>query len=68
MSPKFNQPGRLYATAKTRKFNDLDEVTVEKLKFRRMVDQTGTGTYNAAKVIGEYLKPLGFKNIKSMIA
>ena len=64
MSPKFNQPGRLYATAKTRKFNDLDEVTVEKLKFRRMVDQTGTGTYNAAKVIREYLKPLGFNEYK----
>ena len=24
-----NQPGRLYATAKTHKFNSLDEITVE---------------------------------------
>ena len=28
MRPKSNQPARLYATAKTHKFNDLDEVTV----------------------------------------
>ena len=30
MRPKFNQSARLYATAKTHKFNDLDEITVEK--------------------------------------
>ena len=30
MRPKFNQPARLYATAKTHKFNDLDEITGEK--------------------------------------
>ena len=29
MRPKSNQPARLYATAKTHKFNDLDEVTAE---------------------------------------
>ena len=57
MRPKPNQPARLYATAKIHKFNDLDEVIVEKLKFRSIVDQTGTATYDAPKVIGEYLKP-----------
>ena len=57
MRPKSNQPARLYATAKTHKFNDLDEVTAEKLKSRPTVDQTGTLTYDAAKLIGEYLKP-----------
>ena len=57
MRPKSNQPARLYATAKTHKFNDLDEVTAKKLKSRPTVDQTGTLTYDAAKVIGEYLKP-----------
>ena len=57
MRPKSNQPARLYATAKIHKFNDLDEVIVEKLKFRSIVDQTGTATYDAPKVIGEYLKP-----------
>ena len=28
------------------------------MKFRPIVDQTGTFTYNCSKVIGEYLKPL----------
>ena len=42
---------------KTHKFNDLNEITVEQLKFRPIKDQTGTATYNAVKVIGEYLKP-----------
>ena len=64
MRPKSNQPARLYATAKTHKFNNLDEVTVEKLKFRPIVDQTGTATYDAAKVIGEYLKPLALNEYK----
>ena len=45
-------------------FNNLDEVTVEKLKFRPMVDQTGTATYDAAKVIGECLKPLALNENK----
>ena len=54
----------LYATAKTHKFYDLDEATVEKLKFRPIVDQTGTATYEVAKVIGEYLKPLALNEYK----
>ena len=49
MIPKSNQPARLYATSKTHKFNGLDEITVEKLKFRLIVDETGTAMYDAAK-------------------
>ena len=64
MRPKSNQLARLYAIAKTCKFNDLDEITVEKLKFRPIVDQTGTATYDAVNVIGEYLKPLTFNEYK----
>ena len=64
MRPKSNQPARLYATAKTHKFNDLDEITIEKLKFRPIVDQTGTATYDAAKVVGEYLRPLALNECK----
>ena len=58
MRPVSNQPGRLYATAKTHKFSSLDEITMEKLKFRPIISQVGTYTYNAAKVIADYLKPL----------
>ena len=32
MRPVSNQPGRLYATVKTHKFNSLDQITVENLK------------------------------------
>ena len=45
MRPKSNQPASLHTTAKTHKFNDLDEITVKKLKFRPIVDPTGTATY-----------------------
>ena len=58
MRPVSNQPGRLYATAKTHKFSSLDEITIEKLKFRPIISQFGTYTYNAAKVIADYLNPL----------
>ena len=58
MRPVSNQPGRLYATVKTHKFSLLDEITIEKLKFRPIISQIGTYTYNAAKVIADYLKPL----------
>ena len=53
-----NQPGTLYATAKTHKFSSLDEITIEQLKFRPIISQVGTYIYNAAKVIADYLKPL----------
>ena len=58
MRPVSNQPGRIYATAKTRKFNSLDDLNVNNLKFRPIISQIGTYTYNTAKVIAEYLKPL----------
>ena len=64
MRPKSSQPARLYATTKTHKFNNLDEITVGKLKFRPIVDQTGTAMHDAAKVIGAYLKPLAFNEYK----
>ena len=58
MKPDSNQPTRLYGTAKTRKFEFLEDITVAKLKLRPIIDQTGTFTYNAAKVISDYLRPL----------
>ena len=55
---------RLYGTAKTHKFNDFDEVKVEKTKFKPIVDQAGTETYDAEKLVSEYLKPLAFNEYK----
>ena len=53
-----NQPAHLYGTAKTHKFETLEDITVANLKFRPIIDQTGTFTYNAANVISDYLRPL----------
>ena len=58
MQPDSNQPASLYGTAKTYKFQTLEDITVTNLKFRSIIDQTGTFTYNAAKVISDYLRPL----------
>ena len=53
-----NQPGRLCATAKTH------EITVENLKFRPIISQVCTYTYNTAEVIANYLKLLCQNEIK----
>ena len=58
MKPVSNQPARFFATAKTHKFQSFDEITLEALKLRPIVDQTGTHTHKAAKVVSQYLKPL----------
>ena len=56
MKPDSNQPARLYGIAKTNKFKTLEDITVANLKFQPIIDQTGTFTYNAAKVISDYLR------------
>ena len=58
MYPHSNQPAKLYGTAKTHKFKDINEITKEQIKFLPMIDQKGTYTYGAAQVISQYLKPL----------
>ena len=58
MLPTSNQPARIYASAKTHKFSSVDNVNINDLNFRPIIDQTGTMTNNAAKVISDYLKPL----------
>ena len=45
-------PFRLYGTAKTHKFESLEDITLANLKFEPIIDQTGTFTYNA-----DYLGP-----------
>ena len=58
MRPIFNQPARFFATAKTLKFNKIQDINIQDLKLRTIIDQTGTYTYNASKVIANYLEPL----------
>ena len=59
MDPYNSQPAKLYRTAKTHKFNNINEGKKEKSKFGSIIDQTGKYTYNAAQAISKYLKLLG---------
>ena len=58
MTSSAGQPGQLYGSAKTHKFDDISDINVEKIKFRPIISQVGTFTHAAAQVIGNYLKPL----------
>ena len=58
MCPKSNQPGRFFATAKTHKFGSINDITLDQLKLRPTIDQTGTYIYNVSKVVAKYLRPL----------
>ena len=62
MLPKSSQPGQLYDTAKTHKFNNIENITIKNLKFCLIIAQSGTYTCNAAQVIVDYLKPLSSDN------
>ena len=53
-----NQPGRLFCTAKTHKFDDLSLITVENLKLRPIIDQSNSYTSNTAVFLAKYLRPL----------
>ena len=48
-------------------FHDLHKTIADKLKlkFRPIVDRTGTAMYDPTKVIGEYLKLLAYNENKS---
>ena len=58
MTSSSNQQARLYGTAKTYKFNFTKDITRDNLKFRPIIDQTGTYTYKTAQIIDEQLRPL----------
>ena len=58
MCPVSNRPVRFFATAKKHKFKSLEEINVDQLKLRPIIDQTGTYIYNASKVVAKYLRPL----------
>ena len=58
MCPISNQPVRFFATAKTHKFNKIEDINIQDLKLRPIIDQTGTYIYNASKVIANCLKLL----------
>ena len=51
MPPKSNQPGQFYGTSKTHKFTNINEITIDNLKFCSVIAQTGAYTYKDALVI-----------------
>lgn len=58
IKPSSNQPAFLYGTAKTHKFDHLEEITSDNLKLRPIVSTIGTFYYETAKFLAEYLQPL----------
>ena len=60
--PISNQPARFFATAKSHKFNKIEDINIQDLKLRPIIDQTSTYIYSASKVIANYLKPLAKNN------
>ena len=58
MRPSTNQPARFFASAKTHQFQSVDDINLQDLKLRPIIDQTGTCYYNTGKVIAKYLQPL----------
>ncbi|XP_078365461.1 uncharacterized protein LOC144649756 [Oculina patagonica] len=49
---------RLYATAKTHKFEDHNQITTDNLKLRPIISTCGTYFYETAKALSKYLAPL----------
>ena len=58
MRPLSNQPGRFFFIAKTHKFASIEDISLESLKLRPTINQTGTCIYNASKVVAKYLSTL----------
>ena len=58
MRPVSNQPARFFETAKTHKFANHSLINLDDLEFRPIINQSNTYTYNAAKIVSNYLQPL----------
>ena len=57
-----HQPVHFFATAKTHKFGNINDITIDNLKLRPIIDKIGTCYYKKRKGIADYLKPLRKKN------
>ena len=51
MLPSSNQPAQLYETAKTNKFDDINDIRVDSLKFRAIIAQIRIYMFKTAQVI-----------------
>ena len=53
-----NQPARSFANAKSHKFQNINDITIDNLKLCRIIDQTKICYYKTRRVIAKYLKAL----------
>ena len=67
MRPISKQTAWFFATAKTNRFKSLEEINVNQLKLRPLIDQTGNYIYNSSKVIAKYLKALAKNELTSAV-
>lgn len=58
LRPNSHEHGKFFATAKTHKFKTFGDINVDELRLRPIIDQTGSYTHGAAKIISKYLQPL----------
>ena len=58
MYPTSHQASRFFSTAKTHKFENINDINLKDLKLRPIIDQTGSCFYNASQVLSKYLQPL----------
>ena len=49
--PSLHLSARFFATSKTSKFENINDITIDNLKLRPIIDQIGTCYYKTAKVI-----------------
>ena len=67
MRPTYNQPTRFFSSAKRHKFNKTEDINIQDLQLRPIIDQSGACTYNASKVITNYLKSLLIRKVLSSV-
>ena len=58
MLPSSHKPAHFFATAKTYKCENINDITVDNLELRPIINQTGSCYYKTGSAIAEYLKPL----------
>lgn len=56
--PIFTQPARLYATGKSHKFEDHNQIITDNLKLWPIISTGGTYFYETAKALSKCLAPL----------
>jgi len=56
--PSSHQAARFFSSAKTHKFTNIEDINLQDLKLRPIIDQTGSCFYKASQVLSRYLQPL----------